>query len=270
MKKILLLIICAFAFLGTQAQKLSAYKYVVVPKQFKMQKEAGQYNLNNLVASTFKKFDFETMLEGDLPPEGFDPCKALKVAVNKRGFLTTYISFDLIDCYGRTVHTTLEGASREKDFQKSYYEAFRKVFEDPYIESHEYIASAAETKVQAKEGGLSKAAIIAEAKKRLEAIEAAESARLGEESRIKNITNVNYAFEFLGKRYDFRKSLSGFDIFSEGGKLGAASKLANGQFKINAGALSGKGFFDAFGNFVLKRINPLNQKEITDTLARIQ
>ncbi len=272
MKNLIIAIVVFSASFVATAQKLSEYKYIVVPAQFTMQKEAGQYNLNQLVASTFKKFDFESMIEGDTPPVGFEPCKALKVLTNKKGFLRTFISLSLKDCYGKTVHTTIEGESGEKDFLKAYYEAFRGAFEDPYIQNHKYVGGSS-YRVENENNGKTTAEIIAEAKRQLEAEEAQERAEVNKEKEVVEIASEgksDYVFEFLGRRYDFKKSLTGFDIFSESSLLGSASKLANGQFDIKAGALSGKGFFDAFGNFILKRVNPINQKEITDTLARIK
>ena len=251
-----------------KAQKLSAYKYIVVPTQFTMQKNAGEYNLNTLVASTFKKFNFETMVEGDTPPVGFEPCKALKVGVNKRGFLNTYISYSLKDCYGKTVHTTIEGYSAEKDYKQAYYEAFREAFEDPYIQNHKYKGGSTQKVVE--NSSKSREEIIAEAKRQLAAEEAEEILEAEVEKAKGKAIVSDYAFEFLGKRYEFKKSLSGFNIFNGASKLGTATKLSSGQYTISAGVLSGKGFFDAFGNFVLTRVNPINQKEITDTLARIE
>lgn len=269
MKNLFIALVVLLTLFTANAQKLSEYKYIVVPAQFILQKKAGEYNLNSLVASTFKKFDFETMIEGDVPPVGFEPCKALKVSANKKGFLNTRISLSLKDCFGQIVHTTIEGNSREKDFQKSYYEAFRGAFEDPYIQGHKYTTGAKTPTVDKVEK--SRQEIIAEAKRQLAAEEAEERLSIEKEKLIqKNTIKSDYTFEFLGKHYNFKKSLSGFDIFSGTEKLGVATKLANGQYKVNAGALSGKGFFDAFGNFVLKRINPINQQELTDTLARIQ
>ncbi len=272
MKNLIIAIVAFAASFVAHAQKLSEFKYIVVPKQFTMQKKAGEYNLNNLVAFTFQKFDFETLIEGDTPPVGFDPCKALKVETNKRGFLKTYISLGLKDCYGKTVHTTIEGYSSSKDFQKAYYEAFRGTFEDPYIQSHKYIESSAESAYKRFDESKSREEIIAEAKRQL-AAEEAEERLLNQEVEVsKPVKQLasDYIFEFLGNRYNFKNTAAGFDIFNGGSKLGIATKLANGQYNIKAGALSGKGFFDAFGNFVLKRINPINQKEITDTLARIK
>ncbi len=273
MKNLFIALLVLLTSVVANAQKLSEYKFVVVPTQFTMQKEAGQYNLNQLVASTFRKFDFVTMIEGDTPPVGFEPCKALKVSVNKRGFLKTYISYSLKDCYGKTVHTTIEGYSAEKDFQKAYYEAFRGAFDDPYIQAHQYNGSENSIAINEEQASKSRAEIIAEAKRQLAAEEAQERLEAQQELNIKTTNDKasnDYTFEFLGTQYDFKKTLSGFDILTDNSKLGAATKLANGQYSIKAGALSGKGFFDAFGNFVLKRINPINQKEITDTLARIK
>lgn len=128
MKKTLLffaVMISGFAF----AQSVNDYKYVVVPEKFEWLKEANEYNLNTLTKMIFEKEGFQVFYPTQKMPDelALDRCKALYADVNEKGgLLSTTLTIVLKDCSGKTVFTSLEGRSKQKSFQKAYYEALRE------------------------------------------------------------------------------------------------------------------------------------------------
>lgn len=127
MKKIFTLILLlagTFCF----AQNLNNYKYVVVPQKFEFQKEAGQFDINNLARMMFEKYGFTVLMEGSQYPTdlALDRCKALYADIQNSGLIHTNFTILLKDCSGTAVFTSATGRSKEKDRKKAYYEAMRE------------------------------------------------------------------------------------------------------------------------------------------------
>lgn len=134
MLKIRLLIIFLFAFLITAFSQtnLNNYKYIIVPTQFEFQKNAGDYDLNNLTKFLFKKYGFSAILSNETYPEDLakNRCLALTAQLQKQSSLfKSKMNVELVNCYNQVVFTTREASSKEKDYRKAYYEATRKTFE---------------------------------------------------------------------------------------------------------------------------------------------
>lgn len=133
MKKTVLLL--GFIFLSTtifsQNESLNDYKYVVVPSQYSFLKEADQYQLNSLTKFLFNKYGFEAIMDTEQLPDdaATNNCLVLKSDVLKeKAFLKTKLKVELKNCKGEIVYTSQEGESREKDYQKAYYESIRDAF----------------------------------------------------------------------------------------------------------------------------------------------
>ncbi|PZR18205.1 MAG: hypothetical protein DI539_16655 [Flavobacterium psychrophilum] len=128
MKKTFLL----FAFLisgVTFAQSINDYKYIVVPEKFEWLKEANRFNLNTLTKMLFEKYGWQVFYPTQKMPDelALDRCKALYANVNdESGLMRTALTIELKDCEGKVVFTSVEGTSKEKTFQKAYYEALRE------------------------------------------------------------------------------------------------------------------------------------------------
>lgn len=109
-------------------QAANNYKYIIMPERFEFQKTSNQYNINTLVKKLFEKYGFEVYYATDqLPAEvALDRCSALYAdLVKTSGFLDTRMTFYLKDCKGVEVFKSFTGRSKEKDYQKAYYEAIR-------------------------------------------------------------------------------------------------------------------------------------------------
>ncbi len=257
------------------AQALNNYKYVMVPAQFTFQNEEHQYNFNRLTKFLLEKYEFEAIIQGGNLPENLNGCEALLANVVKgKGFLKTVLTLELKDCKGQVLFRSIEGVSREKDYKKSYHEAIRNAFKDPKLARHHYEEKSLTAAGVSNSGALVVGNSIPTSRPRV----------VAEPTVAVSISKPNHAvakkkialnsrdlqLELQGKEYLFKATRLGYDIYQNGIKLGNAIVGANtSQFIVTAGNLSGKGFFDDFGNFVLQRVNPANQKTITDIMARL-
>jgi hypothetical protein len=128
MKKIVLLFAFFCSGLGF-SQSINDYKYVIVPEKFDFLKEPNKFNLNTLTKMVFEKYGFEVYFTNDNKPDelALDRCKALYGdIISESNMLTTALILTLKDCQGRVVFTSEKGRSKEKNYQKAYYEALRE------------------------------------------------------------------------------------------------------------------------------------------------
>ena len=110
---------------------LNAYKYVIVPKKYDFLKEEDKYRLNSLTKFLFSKNGFETLIEGDSYPADLinNPCLAVTAGLlDKSNLFNSKLNIELTDCHNKVVFTSIQGKSKEKDYQKSYNEALRNAF----------------------------------------------------------------------------------------------------------------------------------------------
>ena len=125
MKKMTFIVAIVFSLL-TQAQE--KYKYVVVPEQFSFFKEANKYNLNSLTKSFFESEGFTVFYDTDDLPEELlkNRCFALYVnVVENNSMFITKNTVEVKDCKNKVLATSIEGTSREKDFDRAYNQALR-------------------------------------------------------------------------------------------------------------------------------------------------
>ena len=125
MRKMTFIVAIVFSLL-TQAQE--KYKYVVVPEQFSFFKEANKYNLNSLTKSFFESEGFTVFYDTDDLPEELSKnrCFALYVnVVENNSMFVTKNTVEVKDCKNKILTTSIEGTSREKDFDRAYNQALR-------------------------------------------------------------------------------------------------------------------------------------------------
>lgn len=138
MKKVFFLIF--FSCIATYAQQnINEYKYIIVPKQFNFFNKADKYKTSSLTKFLFTKNGFTTLFDNDQYPEALvkNRCMALRADVKEgSGMFTTKIKIALIDCNNKTIYTSYEGKSKNKDYKKAYHEAIRGAFKS--IESLKY------------------------------------------------------------------------------------------------------------------------------------
>jgi len=125
MRKMTFIVAIVFSLL-TQAQ--DKYKYVVVPEQFSFFKEANKYNLNSLTKSFFESEGFTVFYDTeDLPEELLkNRCFALYVnVIENNSMFVTKNTVEVKDCKNNVLATSIQGTSREKDFDRAYNQALR-------------------------------------------------------------------------------------------------------------------------------------------------
>ena len=125
MKKIVLLLVL-FTFTFSVAQE--NYKYAIVPKKFSFFSDENEYNTSSMTKSFFEKEGFVVYYDTDEFPSELanNRCMAFYVNVLKKSnMFITKINFELKDCANKIIYTSIQGSSKEKEYQKSYNESFR-------------------------------------------------------------------------------------------------------------------------------------------------
>lgn len=127
MKKIipiLMLALCA-NFYGQEA--INDYKYVVVPTQFESFKSPNQYKSSTLVKFLLSERNVNVLYSNELPSElNLNRCLALYAKlIDESNMFTTKTTLVLEDCSGKEIYKTIEGSSKQKQYDVSYSEAIR-------------------------------------------------------------------------------------------------------------------------------------------------
>ena len=130
MKKYIILLVVLASSLGF-SQTINDYKYAIVPSKFTFLKEKDQYRLNTLTKLLMEKYGFVTFFDTDILPTEVaeNNCNKVFVEVQINGnMFMTKLSFVLRDCKNTILFTSVEGKSREKEYQTSYNQALREAF----------------------------------------------------------------------------------------------------------------------------------------------
>jgi hypothetical protein len=125
MKKIVLLLVL-FTFTFSVAQE--NYKYAIIPKKFSFFSDENEYNTSSITKAFFEKEGFVVYYDTDEFPSELanNRCMAFYVNVLKKSnMFITKINFELKDCANKIIYTSIQGSSKEKEYQKSYNESFR-------------------------------------------------------------------------------------------------------------------------------------------------
>ncbi|KOS06440.1 hypothetical protein AM493_10640 [Flavobacterium akiainvivens] len=134
MKKILAFAALLFSGLSfAQSADINDYKYVIIPEKFEFLKEPNKYNLNQLTKMLFEKQGFEVYYPNESLPQDLNAnkCRALYGSLeDESGMLSTSLEIILKDCSGKELYRSAKGKSKQKDFQKGYYESLRNASAD--------------------------------------------------------------------------------------------------------------------------------------------
>jgi hypothetical protein len=130
MKKFIILLVVLASSHGF-SQTINDYKYAIVPSKFTFLKEKDQYRLNTLTKMLLEKYGFVTFFDTDILPVEVaeNNCNKVFVEVQSNGnMFMTKMSIVLKDCKNTILFTSVEGKSREKEYQTSYNQALREAF----------------------------------------------------------------------------------------------------------------------------------------------
>jgi hypothetical protein len=130
--KNLLLLVFLFSSINAFSQgELNDYKYIIVPKKFDGFKKENQYKTSTLIKYLFTQNGFNTIYDDALPDElNGNRCLGLLVFLDDQSSMfTTKTSLVLKDCASKEIFTTLQGRSKEKNYNEAYNEGLTKAFE---------------------------------------------------------------------------------------------------------------------------------------------
>lgn len=141
-RKLCLTTLLVFMSITIFAQEsMNDYKYVIVPSEYKFQKEENSYDINELVKFLFNKYGYTVFLDTDSYPDDLrmNECLALTAVLkDDSGMLSTKMFFEMTDCNEEVVYTTQVGKSKEKDYKAAYHQAIRRTFEELKAYSYAY------------------------------------------------------------------------------------------------------------------------------------
>jgi hypothetical protein len=130
MKKITFLLLLMASSIGF-SQSINDYKYAIVPSKFSFLKEQNQYRMNLLTKMFMEKYGFVTYFDTDVLPTEVANQNCNKVYVDvlsNGGLFTTKLTVVLKDCKNEILFTSVEGKSRDKEYQIAYNQALREAF----------------------------------------------------------------------------------------------------------------------------------------------
>ncbi len=251
-----------FVFSGMAQKKVNEYKYVIVPDSYLFLEDKDAYQLNSLTKFLFNKYGFEAFIQSDDFPKDLsnNGCKALHADVKEEsGIFQTKLIVELKDCNNKVIYVSEQGKSREKDYKTAYHEALRNAFLGIEKLNYKYIGDA---KVLASDNS--------QENKKLPA----RPTKVKEEVKVDQVdSNKNTILYQLNDMYlVFEAREYGYEVFAKEDALisiGKAFKSSNNKsYILKTNDLSGHGFFDSYGNFILERVNPATNKLVKDILAR--
>ena len=109
----------------------SQKQYVIVKSTFDFLKQVNRYKANSFTKFLFSKAGYEVYLDNEELPEElyYNKCSALHVDVkDKSNLFATRNYIELVDCNGNLLYTSKLGASKLKDYERSYRESIRNAF----------------------------------------------------------------------------------------------------------------------------------------------
>lgn len=131
MKNIFFLIALIVGFNALNAQDLDSYKYIIVPKTFKINDKLDAYGLTSLTTKLFEQEGFTTIMKGSKIPAELkkNPCLGLHADVDKvsEGTVNKLI-LNLKDCHGNKVYESGQEGLIKKEGKSAYQEALTNAF----------------------------------------------------------------------------------------------------------------------------------------------
>jgi hypothetical protein len=138
--KIKLFLITLFISALGFSQSINDYKAVIVPIKFDFAKGINPYRLSTMTKANLIKAGFQAFYENEqLPAEFSNRCDLLYVDVKRdNAFLVTKLFIEFKDCYGKVVHTSETGKSKEKEYEAAYRESLDMAFISVYGLNYKY------------------------------------------------------------------------------------------------------------------------------------
>lgn len=123
------------------SQNLNNYQYVIVPTKFNDFKEENEYRLNTITKFNLEKMGFIAYYENSTIPSEIlnQRCDVLTVDVVKDNkLLLTKVFITFKDCYGKIIHQSEVGRTKEKEFKIAYPKALDEAFKSLFALNYKY------------------------------------------------------------------------------------------------------------------------------------
>lgn len=133
---VLVFFIASYSF----SQSINDYKAVIIPVKYDFQKSENQFRLQTMTKFNLEKAGMAGFYGNDIILAEYpDRCSLLYIDVIKdSGFLTTKVYITFKNCYGNIVYQSAVGTSREKEFEKAYFDALNDAFVSVYELEYKY------------------------------------------------------------------------------------------------------------------------------------
>src|SRR5690554_5023629 len=124
---LLILLMCFPALLFSQ-QKLNDFHFILIPQQFEFQKQINEFRLNTYIRHHFNQSGFNAIY--DVEMNDLQRCEGVFLQLKENNSMfKTKLTIHINDCQGNALYVSEEGASRAKDFETAYKEAFDEAFQ---------------------------------------------------------------------------------------------------------------------------------------------
>ena len=131
-KTLIFLTLCMSISLFSQQVEINKYQYIIVQNKFDYLKSPDQFQTSSLLKFLLKKKGYKVFLSSEKLPQKLNNNRCLSLSATVKdnsSMLSIKNNIELIDCYGKTVYTSVTGKSRNKDYKKGYHEAIRNAFD---------------------------------------------------------------------------------------------------------------------------------------------
>jgi len=125
---LLILLMCLPVTLFSQ-QKLNDYSFILIPQQFEFQRQQDEFRLNTYIRHLFNQNGFNAIYAVEM--DGLTRCEGVFLELTENNSMfQTKLTIHIKDCQGNELYVSEEGASRAKDYETAYKEAFEKAFQE--------------------------------------------------------------------------------------------------------------------------------------------
>lgn len=133
--------------------QLNDYKYIIVPTKIDGFKQSNQFNTSTLIKYYFSEAGFNPVYENALPEDLYaERCAGLMTRfIDNSSLFATKVVLSLVDCKGRVVFESVEGSSKQKDYNEAYKEAINEAFVSFRGMTYQYTPKAPENAPDARE-----------------------------------------------------------------------------------------------------------------------
>ncbi|APQ17933.1 hypothetical protein A9200_15265 [Maribacter hydrothermalis] len=107
---------------------LNDYKYIIVPKKFDAFRNVNEHQTSTLIKYLFAGKGFNAVYDDSLPEDlKLNRCLGVVASLqDDSSMFTTKTIVNLIDCNAKTVYSSMQGSSKEKEYKEAYNIAIRE------------------------------------------------------------------------------------------------------------------------------------------------